>query len=157
MRNFTLLLIVLNVSSCIDYSGDRDGKTTENDIMTNNIPIEYVVFDAKKKAFAYLFSAEPKYWTPDTSDVSEAEAQIRQYLQKEHPSLYKSYRQYKVQFTGLVLPEAAKTVYANYFCEDFSGWKSSEVDVDDGGDCYFQVRYDVDKKRCFKFSINGGA
>ena len=51
-------------------------------------------------------------------------------------------------------------IYANFFCELFSfqpNWHVVPVSVDDGGDCYFSVEYDVKRGTFSNLMVNGSA
>ena len=108
------------------------------------------------------------FWTPSLSDALALEKALPDYLRrhlsrqdrlasdKKEP-LWERAKRSKRQYVGVHL-EGRRIVYANLFCEAFgSDWRSERVDVDDGGDCYFQVEYDVDKATFANLMVNGGA
>ena len=45
----------------------------------------------------------------------------------------------------------------NYFCSDEANWRQELVMVIDGGECYFQVEYDVEGGLFTKLLVNGEA
>lgn len=60
---------------------------------------------------------------------------------------------YRGQFTGVVLG-GVRWVFGNFFADDSP--ISSPVDVDDGGECYFQVFYNPATRAFSDLSVNGG-
>jgi len=48
-----------------------------------------------------------------------------------------------------------KIIYGNFFCSEEDNWRQEFVMVIDGGDCYFQVEYDVGSEKLIKLIVNG--
>jgi hypothetical protein len=47
-------------------------------------------------------------------------------------------------------------VWGNFFCRPpRADWRHEPVLVDDGGDCFFQLEYDVDAGRFSNLLVNG--
>ncbi len=47
-------------------------------------------------------------------------------------------------------------IYGNYFCDNMGkNWRQEFVFVFDGGDCFFQVEYDVESGTFIKLWVNG--
>lgn len=121
---------------------------------------EVVIFSEEKKAFSWEFP-EHSYWTPTVKDVEEAESKIEAMLKKEAPQLLQKLSTYKRQYVGLSF-KGKKFMFVNFFCtihhEKLAPhWNEREVDVMDGGDCFFQLKYDVNQKEGFDLRINGEA
>ena len=99
-------------------------------------------------------------WTPGSSAITELEAALPAFLKsappERSPELWKKLPDYKRQYVGLLI-KGHKTIYANYFCRASgdSDWTKAPVLVDDGGDCYFQVQYDVESKAFSDLQVNG--
>ena len=109
------------------------------------------------------------FWTPTPSDVRGLEARLPTYLRSPKARKAAAYccpqpvplatraPSYKRQYVG-VLDHGRRLIHASFFCEaSGSDWHRTPVDVDDGGDCYFQIDYDVRKRRFESISVNGGA
>ena len=110
-----------------------------------------------------------EFWTPTLAEVLELEARLPAYLRSakarkvaemccpQPVPLATRAPSYKRQYVG-VLDHGRRSIHANFFCDaSGSDWHRTPVDVDDGGDCYFQVDYDVGKRRFTSISVNGGA
>jgi len=127
--------------------------------------------EAAQKAWGSLFRAGATPWTPDLADVLVLEQRLPGYMRveldrqarardwpidKKNP-LWERAKTYKRQYVG-IRRKKQRIIYANFFC-DASGtnWRTTRIDVDDGGDCYFQVEYDVDKRTFADLSVNGSA
>jgi hypothetical protein len=105
------------------------------------------------------------YWTPAQEDVQPLEERLAAFVQKaapaRSPELWKKLDGYKRQYVGLVLA-GRKVIYANFVCtsvveESFPNWQSQPVQVDDGGDCFFQVDYDVESGEFSNLMVHGEA
>ena len=50
-----------------------------------------------------------------------------------------------------------KKLYASFYCPSFDEWERPDVEVADGGDCFFHVVYDVTRGLYESVSVNGEA
>ena len=104
-----------------------------------------------------------EYWTPTESDIRALENGLSTYLENnpdrfnEHTPVWERLDEYNRQYIGIIL-DGKKIIYANYFC-DSSGmdWRKDFVFVLDGGDCYFQFKYDPNSGEFFDLQVNGVA
>jgi hypothetical protein len=104
-----------------------------------------------------------EYWTPSENDVLALENGLSAYLQNNPDSFYKGtpvwerLDEYNRQYIGMIL-DGRKLIYANYFCDSVeTDWRKDFVFVMDGGDCFFQFKYDVDSAEFFDLQVNGVA
>ena len=59
------------------------------------------------------------------------------------------------QYFPVTNAEGEKVVWINFFCSGFSdSWKKDVVRVVDGGSCYFNLKVNVNKKKCYAISVN---
>ena len=100
-----------------------------------------------------------KLWMPTKDQVLEAEKGIEQYLKDKpdsySPNLWHKLSKYKRQYIGIVV-KRHKRIFCNFYCSD-EPLSSKPYFVKDGGDCYFQIEYDLKDKVCYNLSINGDA
>ena len=98
-------------------------------------------------------------WIPTKEQVLEAEERIEQYLKenpnKKSPDLWRKLSKYKRQYVGIVV-DGHKRIYCNFYCSD-EPLSSKPYFVADGGDCYFQIEYDLKDKDCYNLIVNGEA
>ncbi|NLR95043.1 hypothetical protein [Flammeovirga agarivorans] len=104
-----------------------------------------------------------KSWNPKTQDLNL----VQEILDKAYiRNLEKYYRQY----IPYINEKGEKFIEINAFCEkleyshnrkkritEFSkrDWENEYVEVDDGGNCYWQIIINVDKKEIKDFFVNG--
>jgi len=98
-------------------------------------------------------------WIPTKEEILEAEEKIEQYLKdnpsKRSPELWRKLSKYKRQYVGVVV-DGHKRIFCNFYCSD-KPLDSKPYLVSDGGDCYFQIEYDLKDKDCYSLLINGEA
>ena len=104
-----------------------------------------------------------EHWTPSENDVLALEDGLDAYLQNNPDRFYggtpvwESLDDYNRQYIGMVL-DGKKIIYANYFCDSIeTDWRKDFVFIMDGGDCFFQFKYDVDSAEFFDLQVNGVA
>lgn len=126
-----------------------------------------IIFTADMTAAELAWLDEPAdgSWMPTVEEVMGLEAGLADYLQAEDvlvwpvgkPPLWERLPDYTRQYFGL-MQEGKRLIYGNYFCDPFnSPWQEMPVVVADGGDCYFQVVYNVDTQIFMQLTVNGEA
>lgn len=99
------------------------------------------------------------YWTPAERDVLGLEAGLAAFLRAAAPAaspeLWQKQSSYKRQYAGLVV-DGRRLVYASFFCTTPGDeWRRRVLFVMDGGDCYFQLTYDVERGVYGELMVNG--
>lgn len=133
-----------------------------------NSPFEHpaIIIAANDAGTAYsgagLGNGAP-YWDLQTKQVTDLEAQLHSFLAHHADPRAKTIsaklRSYYRQYLGFTR-EQRKMIYINAFCEPMGPtdrFSQELLVVDDGGDCYFQVRYDPEKRVFSELYINGVA
>ena len=65
---------------------------------------------------------------------------------------------YKRQYVAVINSKGEKEIWINCFCTNFGiDWRHTIVNVDDGGNCFFNVRVNLTTKQYFNFMVNGYA
>jgi len=65
---------------------------------------------------------------------------------------------YKRQYVAVVNAKGEKEVWVNCFCGNFTQEsRTSIVEVNDGGNCYFSVKINLTNKMFYDFYVNGEA
>ena len=99
------------------------------------------------------------FFTPSRAQVLRLQAGLSRYL-KTAPfagDLHKRVGTYHRHYLGVVLGGKRK-IWANFYCEELrKDWRRSPVFVVDGGDCYFEVTFDLDTGEFSNFEANGEA
>ena len=97
-------------------------------------------------------------FVPTWDQIRVVEEKLQTYLKKDNPQLLKKLSKYFRQYTGLEIVGGMKKIRANFLCQVVDDrWKKEWVEVDDGGDCFFNFSYDLDKGVIFEFQVNGWA
>jgi len=101
------------------------------------------------------------FWTPSVDDIEKLEGEITEYLSQNpdefyrQPPVWQRFDEYQRQYIGLERG-GRQIIYGNYFCNSGSvNWRQDLVVVEDGGDCFFQVEYDVESGLFIKLLVNG--
>ena len=101
------------------------------------------------------------FWTPSVDDVLKLEEGIAEYLSHNPTQFYdqapvwERLDEYQRQYIGLER-DGGKIIYGNFFCDNLGkDWRQELVAVLDGGECYFQVEYDVGSGMFIKLWVNG--
>ena len=103
------------------------------------------------------------YWTPTEQDVLLLEENLPSFLQenstsfRREPPVWEQLDNFKRQYAGLVM-NGSKIIYGNFFCSEPSpDWKTEWMFVMDGGDCFFQLQFDVANGTFSGLTVNGDA
>lgn len=101
------------------------------------------------------------YWTPHTEDVARLEAALTPFLRLavngRSPDLWQRLPEYTRQYVGIITGER-EAILVNAFCDDLGiDWRTTPVAVLDGGDCFFQVTYDIASGAFSDLMVNGEA
>jgi hypothetical protein len=101
------------------------------------------------------------YWTPAVADIQSFEQGLVEFLREtspeRSPDLGQRQTTYKRQYAGLIR-NSQKLIYASFFCDTFNeSWRRQVFVVMDGGDCFFQVIYNLDEEKYEGLMVNGEA
>ena len=111
---------------------------------------------------AYLpYSIEGKpsgIWHPSEEIIKKANPVIFQYINDSSKEIFRNIDLYRCQYFGIII-KGKKRLYCNFFrlTAYEKDWRTNPVVVFDGGNCYFQLEYDIETGKCLNFSINGEA
>lgn len=96
--------------------------------------------------------------------IAEYNSGIKQTFKKRGEAKYakmykiKKLKNYKIQYVPYLNTLGEKEVWINGFCnESNTNWKSEIITVMDGGNCYFQIRINLEKESCYDIGTNGYA
>jgi hypothetical protein len=65
---------------------------------------------------------------------------------------------YKRQYVAVLNSQGEKEVWINGFCNTWGNrWKNEVLHVNDGGNCYFNLKINLTTKICFELAVNGYA
>lgn len=66
---------------------------------------------------------------------------------------------FKRQYVPVINKDGQKEIWINFFCDDWESgnWKSEIMMVNDGGNCYFNLKVNLETKTYSELRINGYA
>lgn len=102
-----------------------------------------------------------EFWTPTKDDVVAAEPRIEAYLKRESKNfrttdLWRKLPDYKRQYVGIVV-NGHKRIFCRFFCFFPGPLDDKPIRVEDGGECFFRIEYDLDDQQCHNFEANAYA
>jgi len=164
------ILLLINLAACDALSGDKPPvdtpltATAENPTVVANQNWMIVTKErAAEMGIASWLVESDGFWMPSGDDIIKLEEKIGEYLSQNsgqfyrQPPVWERLDEYQRQYIGLERGDR-QIIYGNYFCD--SGrvdWLQELVIVEDGGDCFFQVEYDVESEMFIKLLVNGEA
>lgn len=141
------------------------------------VPTDRTVIFPKEKAAGLLQAVcffKPQgitgYWTPATKDLEGAEAGLEEFLKSNGRLRHDSWTNYRRQVTGVEF-DGAKLLFLSYFSMDLTPdekaqvaakdphydpdhWKKDPFWINDGGEAYFRVIYDLPQKKFIWYERN---
>jgi hypothetical protein len=146
-------------------------QTTENmNLESPTVPVvadqNWIILDEENAEDMVTASGLVKtdsFWTPSVEAVLKLEENVAAYLSQNsyaffyQPPVWERLDEYQRQYIGLERG-GEKIIYGNFFCDNGGpDWRQEFVFVIDGGECYFQVEYDVKSGLFIKLRVNGEA
>ncbi|MEO8513466.1 MAG: hypothetical protein ABI543_07905 [Ignavibacteria bacterium] len=140
-----------------------DTKPTDNKKQLNGLNDKQTIIPATEK-MEWAFGRNYKPFTPTLEDIQAAEDILRACYKKEvtgtvNPFFGRKLEDYHRQFVGGEKENGEKIIYINCFCyvniEYFKTWKTDLIMVDDGGNCFFNVKANLDKNEYYELMVNG--
>ena len=111
----------------------------------------------------WLSADEGGYWTPTEENILLLEQKLDSFLRQNsesfhrQPPVWEQLDNYKRQYVGLTIKEK-RVIFGNFFCTDTGAdWEKEWVFVLDGGDCFFQLQFDLERGTFTKLTVNGEA
>ena len=162
------VLLLIYLAACDALPGDKPPvdipltDTTESPtVVANQNWVVITKERAEEMRVASWLVESDGFWTPSVDDTVKFEEKIAEYLSQNpsqfysQPPVWERLDEYQRQYIGLERG-GRQIIYGNYFCN--SGrvdWLQELVIVEDGGDCFFQVEYDVESEVFIKLLVNG--
>ena len=165
------LLFLAVLSACSAGADLPDAQTAtqmkiDSPESTEMVYRNWVVFDQEQaeemKVANWLFEVDG-FWTPSEEDILKLEGGLAGYLSQNseqfyrQPPVWERLDAYQRQYFGIER-DGKQVIYGNYFCDNLGmDWRQDLVTVLDGGECFFQVEYDVEGGKFIWLMVNGEA
>ena len=114
----------------------------------------------------WVFGTNYKPYTPAVEDIKLAEDLLQQCFSKQVSGTVnrfngKKLEDYNRQFLGGITESGEKIIWINCLCkresEVLNKWKTDLIIVADGGNCFFNVKVNVNRQVYYDLMINGNA
>ncbi len=165
----TILFSALTIVSCAQAKNNNQ-IDTEKTVVLSVLPIDtsliaIIPFD---KSRDWLFD---KTYSPSTltqNDIDKIEKLLTDCVNNFNKKLSTNNKQYfsidftkekfKRQYLAVINKNGDKEVWINCLCQTRGNdWKTSIIMVDDGGNCYFNLKINLTKNKCYDLVVNGYA
>ena len=140
---------------------DTKSKTEEIEVPADQDWVIITKQQAEDMGLGSWLAQSDSFWTPTEDDVIILEERIVEYLSQNatlfnyHEPVWERIGDYQRQFIG-IQRNGSKIIYGNYFCDNLGkNWRQEFFNVLDGGNCYFQVEYDVQQGIFTLLMVNG--
>lgn len=142
------VLLLISLLSCSNLP-----EANQNWVIITRKQPERILIDSRLKE-------SDGFWTPSANDIYKLEEGMAEYLNQNsrnftsQPPAWERLDEYQRQYIGIERG-GKQIIYGNFFCEEDDNWRKEFVMVIDGGDCYFQVEYDVESGKFIYLAVNG--
>ena len=119
----------------------------------------YLVPAAAAEPYLFGYDHDGIYWTPSVAEAAALEAALPCYLATRRGHLRELSRplsEYQRHFVGMERG-GRRVLFMAAFCEHFGDDWTQPIQVDDGGDCFFEVWYDPDSATVTAHMVHGDA
>jgi hypothetical protein len=143
------ILLLISLGSCSNLPEENQNWV----IITKN--------QSEKTGMASWLVNRDSFWTPSAEDILQLEESLTEYLSQnsiyfiQQPPVWERLDEYHRQYVGLERG-GKKIIYGNFFCDSMGlDWRETFIVVIDGGECYFQIEYDVEDMIFIMLMVNG--
>lgn len=185
LKTFISPVLILSVSGLFLVSSCGETQTKTNAAPAgDSLPIKAIVDTADfavlpSDSTTHLISGFPK--DLKAAELTSTDLRLMDSLMKEIASTYNSdllkkkesksvdssisaidLNAYKKQYIAIINAKGEKEVWANCFCKaieqriEFVDWKKIPVKVIDGGNCFFNVKLNLARRKAYDFTVNSG-
>lgn len=163
-----LFSVVIIVSCGQTTTSDQVNTTKVISTSVQSVDTSLIAIIPFNKSSNWLFD---KTYSPSTltqNDIEKIEKLLTDCVNKYNSKLSSDNKQYfsidltkekyKRQYVAVTNKKGEKEVWINCLCQAHGdNWKTSIIMVDDGGNCYFNLKINLIKEKCYDFAVNGHA
>jgi hypothetical protein len=167
---YYLTSLFLILAFTVSAQGSNNKATDKEDTtdITNSIDSSIIAIIPFERFGGWVFK---KHYTPailTTNDIEKIELLLSKCVtdynnkllsdKKEHFGIDMTKHKFKRQYVAAVNDKGEKEVWINCFCEiGGDNWKTSIIFVEDGGNCFFNLKVNLTNENCYDLSVNGYA
>ena len=115
------------------------------------------------KSYYYIFKTG-KATTLTNVEINQIKVLLQKAVDKHNVTIKWALNQtlplssYKIQIVPIINNKGQKEVWLNCFCDDEGDlWRKEIIEVDDGGNCFFNVKINLTLKTFYDLAVNGYA
>ncbi|MBE2218092.1 MAG: hypothetical protein IAE90_07815 [Ignavibacteria bacterium] len=155
MRNIVFVILVMVSIGCSKSGSGYDGDLK---------PWQAVIETGEK--MEWVFGKNYKPYTPTAGEIDQAEELLSQCFTQQESGVVncfvgKKLEDYNRQFLGGITESGEKVIWINCLCkredEAFKDWKTRLIIVADGGNCFFNLKININKQIYYDLRVNGNA
>lgn len=164
--SWTILFCALTIVACGQTTNNR--QTKEKQVLVSVQPVDtsliaIIPFDNSRD---WLFDKTYLPTNLTQNDIEKVELLLTNCVDDYNNKLNDNHKQYfsidlikkryKRQYVAVVNKKGDKIVWVNCLCQTHNdNWKTSVILVDDGGNCYFNLKINLTKEKCYDLIVNG--
>ena len=171
LRRFiaTLTPIMLGIAGCPSSTAEDLAPATLLITETHYQGVLFNEAEARRQRLDVLITTDNlQFWSPSVTDVARMEAQILPALLTNRQlsdgvgweggqPLEVALPNYTRQYFGYLTADGARIIYTSFFCDVPVENLTVVSAIADGGDCFFQIHYNIDTHEYFDLHVNGEA
>jgi hypothetical protein len=164
--SLTIFLSALTIASCGQTVNTEQTNKMTNVAIVQPVDTSLIAIIPFNNSRDWLFD---KTFTPATlteSDIQKIETLLINCVTEYNKKLSGDNKQfflidmnkekYKRQYVAVTNKKGEKVVWINCLCQTHGdNWKTSLIMVDDGGSCFFNLKINLAKEKCYDLSVNG--
>lgn len=179
MKKLLPILFIATFLSCSETKKEEEIQVVEKEQTEFEIPeSKYVIIEFQTNWGRLFENAKPTKLS--ISELKEIEEIIKVAVQDNNENAKKSLEKhneknpenkmketgyelqlkwFKRQYVPVINDKGEKEIWINFFCDDLGNetWKVDLVVVDDGGNCFFNLKVNLTNKSYSELSVNGYA
>jgi len=166
--SWAILFSILTHVSCGQATNNQTDTPKAVVTMVQPVDTSLIVMIPFDSSRDWLFDKTYSASTLTQNDIEKIERLMTDFINKYNNKLSPDNKQYfsidltkqkyKRQYVAVTNKNGDKEVWINCLCGTRGNdWKTSIVMVEDGGNCYFNLKINLTKDKCYDLSVNGYA
>lgn len=165
---WVILIGTFTFLSCGQGKGDMAASKSPENPGFASLDTSSIAIIPFEKARHLIFDKGYKPSTLSREEIKEIEVLLTNCVDKRNKNLKPEHRaylfidltnkEYKRQYVAAINKKGEKEVWVNCFCNTFNintDWRTTLVNVNDGGNCFFNLKVNLTKGQCYDFWVNG--
>lgn len=157
-----LLVLTLFIQGCVG-SHSKDQNLDASQIHFDSVDINVLKYDT---SYSFFFAEKVEAADISKDEIVECELLLRDFISKYNEDAQVKYSDTKIdlknygrQYISVVNNKEEKIILGIFFCDpkSFEYRHKELVSVYDGGNCFFQCKFNLKNKSVFDFAENGTA